>query len=66
MSAQVCATALPNGTIRWLASVRPGDDFEADCIAAGGDPSDPRRRCSGTVPIPAPEASGIPLTGDGT
>jgi spore coat protein A len=48
-SEKVCATVLPNGNIKWLASVMPGPDFEADCDDAGGEPFGPREALLGTV-----------------
>jgi spore coat protein A len=62
ISEKVCATALPNGTIRWLASVKPGPNFEADCAAAGGESFGPEAALLGTVSDPGTsEASGNPL-----
>jgi FtsP/CotA-like multicopper oxidase with cupredoxin domain len=61
MSSLVCATVLPNGTIRWLASVKPGPDFEDDCEAAGGEPFGPKAALVGTVDNPGTAATGIPL-----
>jgi FtsP/CotA-like multicopper oxidase with cupredoxin domain len=60
-SEMVCATALPNGTIRWLASVKLGPNFEADCAAAGGEPFGPREALLGTVINPGISATGNPL-----
>jgi spore coat protein A len=48
-SAKVCATVRPNGNIIWLASVKPGPDFEEDCAAAGGEPFGPKAALLGTV-----------------
>jgi FtsP/CotA-like multicopper oxidase with cupredoxin domain len=45
----VCATALPNGRIKRIASVMPGPTFEYDCEAAGGEPFGPREALLGTV-----------------
>jgi len=45
----LCATMLPNGNIRWLTRIRPGEDFEAECEAAGGEPFGPREALLGTV-----------------
>jgi FtsP/CotA-like multicopper oxidase with cupredoxin domain len=45
----LCATMLPNGNIRWLTRIRPGEDFEADCEDAGGEPFGPREALLGTV-----------------
>ncbi|CAG0990158.1 Spore coat protein A [Anaerolineales bacterium] len=61
MSEQVCATALPDGTIKWIASVKPGPNFEADCATAGGEPFGPREALLGTVKDPGTSATGLPL-----
>jgi FtsP/CotA-like multicopper oxidase with cupredoxin domain len=60
-SALVCARVLPNGIIRWIASVTPGPDFETRCTEAGGEPFGPKEALLGTVAHPGTAASGIPL-----
>jgi FtsP/CotA-like multicopper oxidase with cupredoxin domain len=49
ISEKVCATILPNGNIKWIASVLPGPNFETACAAAGGEPFGPREALLGTV-----------------
>jgi hypothetical protein len=61
MSEEVCATVRPNGSVVWLASVKPGPDFETDCADAGGEPFGPREALLGTVSGTGESAAGIPL-----
>jgi FtsP/CotA-like multicopper oxidase with cupredoxin domain len=61
ISEKVCVTFLPNGTIRQVASVRPGPGFEADCAAAGGEAFGPREALLGKVDSTGPDPAGIPL-----
>jgi spore coat protein A len=61
ISESVCATTLPNGSMRWIASIKPGPDFEDDCQAAGGDSFGPEAAILGTVDTTGSEPVGIPL-----
>jgi FtsP/CotA-like multicopper oxidase with cupredoxin domain len=61
VSEKICATALPNGNIRWIASVRSGPNFEDDCQAAGGESFGPEAALVGTVDTSGDEPVGIPL-----
>jgi len=61
VSEKLCATALPNRNIRWIASVKPGPNFEADCAAAGGESFGPEAALLGSVDTSGPDPVGIPL-----
>jgi spore coat protein A len=61
VSEEVCATTLPNGNLRWIASIRPGPNFEDDCQAAGGDSFGPEAALLGTVDTSGDGPVGIPL-----
>jgi FtsP/CotA-like multicopper oxidase with cupredoxin domain len=61
ISEKVCATTLPDGSIRWLAPVRLGDGFEDRCQAAGGESYGPESALLGIVAMSQGEAVGIPL-----
>jgi FtsP/CotA-like multicopper oxidase with cupredoxin domain len=61
VSEEVCATSGPHGTIRWIASVRPGPNFEDECQAAGGDSFGPEAALLGTVDTSGDAPVGIPL-----
>jgi spore coat protein A len=61
VSEKVCAAELPNETIRRIASVRPGPEFEDDCEAAGGEPFGPESALLGTVDTSGSDPVGIPL-----
>ncbi|HZW37583.1 MAG: multicopper oxidase domain-containing protein, partial [Deltaproteobacteria bacterium] len=62
MSEKVCVTFLANGTIKQIASVKPGLNFEAGCAAAGGEVFGPREALLGTVDLTDPNVpAGIPL-----
>jgi len=61
-SAKVCVTERPNGNIKWLAQVRPGENFEERCEEAGGEPFGPKAALLGTVnDAGTPAASGNAL-----
>jgi FtsP/CotA-like multicopper oxidase with cupredoxin domain len=49
VSEKICVTFLANGTIKQIASVKPGPTFEADCAAAGGESFGPEAALLGTV-----------------
>jgi FtsP/CotA-like multicopper oxidase with cupredoxin domain len=49
VSEKICVTFPANGTIRQVASVKPGPNFEADCAAAGGEAFGPEAALLGTV-----------------
>ncbi|PWB60485.1 MAG: bilirubin oxidase [Deltaproteobacteria bacterium] len=62
VSEKVCVNVLANGSIKQIASVKPGPAFEADCAAAGGAAFGPREALLGTVNLADPSAPvGIPL-----
>jgi FtsP/CotA-like multicopper oxidase with cupredoxin domain len=61
VSEEVCATTKPDGTIRWIASIRSGPDFEDDCAAVGGESFGPEAAVLGTVDTSAEDPIGIPL-----
>jgi FtsP/CotA-like multicopper oxidase with cupredoxin domain len=61
VSEEICVTFLANGTIRRIASVKPGPDFEANCAAAGGEPFGPREALLGIVDLTGSDPLGIPL-----
>jgi len=61
VSEEVCASMQPNGTIRWIATVKPGPNFEADCAAAGGESFGPESALLGTVDASGGEPVGVPL-----
>jgi FtsP/CotA-like multicopper oxidase with cupredoxin domain len=61
VSERICVTFPANGTIRQIASVKSGPNFEADCAAAGGEPFGPREALLGTVDLNGPDPVGIPL-----
>ena len=61
ISEKVCATTLPDGRIRWIASVEPGPDFEDECEAAGGESFGPEAALLGTVDTSGGDPVGIPL-----
>ena len=61
ISEKVCATILPNGTVRRIASVKPGPDFEDDCEAAGGESFGPEAALLGIVDTSGADPVGIPL-----
>jgi hypothetical protein len=61
ISEKVCAAAMPDGTFRWIAWVKPGPDFEADCAAVGGESFGPEAALLGTVDLSGPDPLGIPL-----
>ena len=61
ISEKVCATTLPNGTIRRIASVKPGPDFEDDCEAAGGESFGPEAALVGIVDTSGADPVGIAL-----
>jgi FtsP/CotA-like multicopper oxidase with cupredoxin domain len=61
ISEKVCAAALPSGTIRWIASIKPEPDFEDDCQAAGGEPFGPKAALLGTIDTSGDDPVGIPL-----
>ena len=61
VSEMVCATTQHNGRIRWIASVKAGPNFEADCEAVGGDSFGPESALLGTVSNPGASATGNPL-----
>jgi spore coat protein A len=58
VSEKICVTVLANGTIKQIASLKPGPTFEADCLAAGGSVFGPREALLGTVDS---AGAGIPL-----
>jgi spore coat protein A len=61
ISENVCATTLANGTIRRIASVKPGPDFEEECQEAGGDSFGPESALLGTIDTSGGDPVGIPL-----
>jgi spore coat protein A len=61
ISESVCAASLPNGNVRWIASIHPGPEFEDDCQDAGGDSFGPEAALLGTVDMSGPEPRGLPL-----
>jgi FtsP/CotA-like multicopper oxidase with cupredoxin domain len=61
VSEQICATILPDGRIRWIASIRPSPSFEDDCQAAAGESLGPEAALLGTVDTSGVEPVGIPL-----
>jgi len=61
ISEKICVTFPPNGTIRQVASVKPGPDFEDDCAAAGGEVFGPREALLGTVDLTGADPAGISL-----
>jgi FtsP/CotA-like multicopper oxidase with cupredoxin domain len=61
ISERVCAIALPDGSVRWIARIQSGPDFEADCTAAGGESFGPESALLGTVDFSGAAASGSPL-----
>jgi FtsP/CotA-like multicopper oxidase with cupredoxin domain len=62
VSEKICVTFLANGSIRQVASVKPGPDFEADCAAAEGESFGPEAALLGTVNVTDPSAPiGNPL-----
>jgi FtsP/CotA-like multicopper oxidase with cupredoxin domain len=61
VSEMVCATTQPNGTIRHIASVKPGPGFEDDCQAAGGDSFGPEAALLGIVDTSEVDPVGVPL-----
>jgi FtsP/CotA-like multicopper oxidase with cupredoxin domain len=58
VSEKICAAFLPNGNISWIAPVKLGPNFEADCAAAGGESFGPEAALLGTVDS---SGLGIPL-----
>jgi hypothetical protein len=61
VSEKICVTFQLNGTIRRIASVKPGTGFDADCAAAGGEIFGPREALLGTVDVTGAGPAGIPL-----
>jgi FtsP/CotA-like multicopper oxidase with cupredoxin domain len=61
VSESVCAAESDNGSIRWIASVEAGGDFEEDCEEAGGDSFGPESVLLGTVDTSGDTPRGIPL-----
>jgi len=59
VSAKICvAESELDETVSWIAPVKPGRNFEADCAAGGGEPFGPREALLGTVDA---SGLGIPL-----
>jgi FtsP/CotA-like multicopper oxidase with cupredoxin domain len=61
VSERVCAAALPEGSVRWLASIGSGPDFEDECQAAGGESFGPEAALVGIVDHSGGAPVGVPL-----
>jgi spore coat protein A len=60
-SETVCARTLSDGSIRWIAPIQAGPEFEDECQEAGGDSYGPEAAVLGTVDTSGSEPVGIPL-----